>query len=113
MKLNKLYLKSLLKNKEFQRRLHEIFETENDEPKNLLNEDVINMMYLMDYDRSSTNFESESNRSLLESKVTITEEKELLNEAIPLIVWGVLAAIGTSIIGGELINQAARSFLVF
>lgn len=108
MKLNKLYLKSLLKNKEFQRRLHEIFETENDEPKNVLNENVVNMMYLMDYDRASTNFESESNRSLLESKVTITEEKELLNEIAPIVAWGI-GALVTAIIGGELANQAVRS----
>ena len=99
MKLNKLYLKSLLKNKEFQRRLHEIFETENDEPKNVLNENVVNMMYLMDYDRASTNFESESNRSLLESKVTITEEKELLNEIAPLLLWGAIA-LGTTVLVG-------------
>jgi len=99
MKLNKLHLKSLLKNKEFQTRLHEIFDTQNDEPKNFLNEDVVNMMYLMDYDRSSTNFESESNRSLLESKVTITEEKELLNEIAPLVAWGI-GALVTLAIGG-------------
>lgn len=78
----------LLQDNKLRKSIFESLGIEYNQPSNRLNEDVSNMMYLMDYNRASTNFESETKRTLIESKV-------LLNEIEPITLTVGLIAAGT------------------
>lgn len=96
----------LLQDKKLRESIFESLGLEYYQPSNTLNEDVSNMMYLMDYNRASTNFESETKRTLIESKVLLKEEPITLL-TVGLIAGGTLL---TSWLASQSYSAAKRAY---